>query len=865
MHRLILLLILLASVDNLFAQADRELDLDNPNLLLLGAQTFHAVNDLRLDKKTPALQWDEVLYRAAKDHADYLIKEKKLSHEQRFKDRSTPFKRVKLHGGLTDNRVGENLVSVSLGIVVSHKGRKLSTQSVNSAALTMAQLWKASPSHYRNILEKSFNATAVAIAYEPKSQRVIAVQVFAAKKILITAEELPDRSEVLLHTPERKLPFGLKGSNEFSKKNSRSIRAFLTLSSVNGYLTGSYKAGKRAFKGRRSAIAVESIPLTQFDSGATDYDLVRNRRNGLYPLNGELQKPVYRREMLRYSRRHSPRFVFLNLRILKIHKRIKAFIYPTTAGPGTNLFLINKKKLTTYVTPLGLPALLLDEPLPLLKFRNSFSNASLPERFKKETKYDTLELTVFYASRVVTTDTATTQKIIRVLEKTRGKIIRVEAAAYASVDGEMSENHGLAKQRVNGLMAVIKPYLDTINVTPHLVSKEQWELFLQQIERHNLWHLKKVHKRELRSYVNTHKTDSLISLLLAEQRFTLFKMIIKYDSLIPLPIERAVENYYKQKNKFEPLETKTASQAAILEKAQLKAYGEIIAKNTSEVIKVVNDERYPAFRYHELMFNYMIRHQIPDHQFYKQLHELGHSKYLAGELRSQLVYNNLVFIYRNYDNEKYLSSMMMTEDLYCNRYRRSEFLVRHYKHLQCWRNETLFSQEYYVLKEFPHLISLDRKQNIQHSRTDSLSKFYTTSMIKALYSPLLPTEIFAHVANVKPLFHPDDNALSLDERVRLAFFYCAFYKVDVAKSLLAPVINDSRLDPEGRKLFITLQFDAYHDQHEVIDYLIDQYSILGKQHWCNMWSEGKYLTYLLLEDVKLKKFYNCQCQSGGDE
>jgi hypothetical protein len=85
--------------------------------------------------------------------------------------------------------------------------------------------------------------------------------------------------------------------------------------------------------------------------------------------------------------------------------------------------------------------------------------------------------------------------------------------------------------------------------------------------------------------------------------------------------------------------------------------------------------------------------------------------------------------------------------------------------------------------------------------------------------------------------------------------------LDIAKSLLTPVVDDPKLSAEGRKLFITLQFDAYKDEHEFVDYVIDQYSMLGKQQWCSIWTEGKYLSYLLLEDIKLKKFYHCQCRA----
>ena len=143
------------------AQQPKQMDLDigNPDLGALEFQTFNAVNDLRLQKNLVSLVWDDVLHRAAKDHADYLINEDKLTHGQKIKEKRTPSIRVKVHGGVSYTLVGENLVSIRLGVVMDVKGRKLSTQSYRSAANTMAQLWKVSPNHYRNILNKGFNKT----------------------------------------------------------------------------------------------------------------------------------------------------------------------------------------------------------------------------------------------------------------------------------------------------------------------------------------------------------------------------------------------------------------------------------------------------------------------------------------------------------------------------------------------------------------------------------------------------------------------------------------------------------------------------------------------------------------------------------
>jgi hypothetical protein len=164
------------------------------------------------------------------------------------------------------------------------------------------------------------------------------------------------------------------------------------------------------------------------------------------------------------------------------------------------------------------------------------------------------------------------------------------------------------------------------------------------------------------------------------------------------------------------------------------------------------------------------------------------------------------------------------------------------------------------------MIGLARKQ-FKDLNTDSLQKFYTTSIIRILYwyTPAWPSEIFSHESKIKALYHPNDNALTPAERLRLAVFYCAFNKTDVARRLLAPAINDPQLNVEGRKLYITLQYELYKDEHAFIDYLIDQHASLGDEAWCNLLTGRKYLSHVLLEDMKLKKFYNCNCQGQGDK
>jgi hypothetical protein len=64
---------------------------------------------------------------------------------------------------------------------------------------------------------------------------------------------------------------------------------------------------------------------------------------------------------------------------------------------------------------------------------------------------------------------------------------------------------------------------------------------------------------------------------------------------------------------------------------------------------------------------------------------------------------------------------------------------------------------------------------------------------------------------------------------------------------------------EALKLYVTLLYDDYKDEHEYAEMLIREFHRLGKDEWCDLWFNPDYLNFLLLEDLKLKNFYNCNC------
>lgn len=861
-----ILLLIFPSLSTHAQESLKPFNLSNPDFSSLEFLTFQTVNELRKEKALSGLVWDAVLKRAAKDHAEYLIKEKKLSHHQPTKGKRTPAARVKIHGGLIYTIIGENIVEVPLGVYVSVNGIKKSTITYQSSAQTMAQIWKASPRHYKNIIAPEYNCSALAVAYDSVKQRLIAVQVFGYSATPSAQLNLPDNASQLQKLPEQQLPFRLK-EYKYNPKNKKAINRFQQLKLERGYLTGSFKTAKKIFKGRRSGISLEYIPLSQFDSASKDFASVPNRRNGLFELNGKLVKPVYRRKLLKYSRKHTPRDYIINTPIFRIKAPTTQFVYPL--GPNGrgweyNFFLIKSKRLATYRSYLNVPGKLFEDKFPQLHFVNSFKEAITEEKFRIYHTYDTLRYKIFYSPGIVTIPPEKQEEIWKSMASKTGKIINVEASAYASIEGDKKSNVKLVRQRMEQFIQLINPYKDSIIAHPKIKTREQWQLFHQQIMGTRLESLKKMGLGEVRKYVNQHKEDPLLSTLLDEQRYMEFTMIWRNDHQERLPTKTATEIYDSLKTKAERSTKPNRNLVRELEKAQLALYYELSQKDKEVILvpKIPDLELYPAFQYHELIFRYSILQDISDKEFYDKLHKLARSKYFPGSLKSEAIYNNLVFIYQKYLSGE-LENYMDYGKIACYQYRYSKFYFKKFKKIKCKECKgclIIATPDYYILKEIPRLIARGKRMQLSHFPENELWQYYYLYTIHSLY-PFVPIngQIYRLLHGIKKYYHPVDTVLTEKERLKLAYLYSCFDKYKTAKDLLKPIATRNVPNLEALKLYVTLLYEDYKDDHAYIEMLINEFSRLGKKEWCDLWFNPDYLNFLLLEDLKLKNFYNCNC------
>lgn len=873
MHKLpifIFFFLVAASINLIKAQAySDDVNVVTPDLKKLEWKTFEAVNQIRVKQDLPELVSDSVLYRAAIDHATYLLNEKKISHSQKTKERSTPQARVRLHGGVAYSRIGENIVEIPLGMEWSNKGRKQSTVTYQAGGALMADLWRNSPGHYKNIINQNYNCSALAVAYDNNSQRLIAVQVFGYIDTPLLQVDQPDYSKELLQADKNRLPYHLK-NYRFNKKDQRPIRSFRKMADHYGYITGSFKTAKKVFKGRRSGIVQEFIPLDQFDSATRSFSQVPNRRNGLYELNGKLNAPVYRRQLLKYSRRHVERgkykiTVFKQTLNLPLKKPPQTFLFPLQLNyfqTEYNLFLIKRKRLVSFKTYSRVPNETFEVKFPELSYHTGFKPYLLADKERFYEKCDTLQFQFFYAKGEISISDKMRKLLEDTLRKVPGKIVKIEAEAFASVEGEQSVNIILAKKRLDEFIKLIFPFRASEDIESSVRHQEQWNLFSKQIKGTHLEFLKKKKVDEARLMVNKHLEDTLLLRFLNEQRYSKIKLIFKsevqeviqskslpalYDSLI-----------------FEFLKSPKAGSKLLksLEQVQCALYENPSRERFASKLEpqILNLNKFPAFTYHRLIYDYSVLKIIDDKAFDDGMHQLANSQYFPARLKDQLLYNHLALIY-NKSSRHELYQIKDVQKLWDIKYLNQEFYFRKYKKRQNPKAAET-ADPLIIIQTLPQLIEAGSGLGVISFPADSLWRYYYLNMITSLMRqlPHIPiSKIYPFLPGFKQYFHPNNSILSDEERLKYALFYSGFKRYDVARTLIEPVALKENADKQALKMYLTLIRGDFEKDSDFVNVLIEAYPKLGQEEWCDLWFNPSYLNFLLLENIKLKKFYNSHC------
>ena len=177
---IVALLVLL--VVGAFAQTQPEvIDDANFNYALLNKLILEKINAKRQKLHVGTLSPDSILYLAAKNQADYQVKEDVLTHFQKKKQTKDPVERVKYYNGQF-YAIAENAAMEFWGVRVKEKDNKVHIYTTyEEVAEAFVDGWIHSPIHYTNLKEKIYDLSGVATSINLKQKKIFAVQVFGKK------------------------------------------------------------------------------------------------------------------------------------------------------------------------------------------------------------------------------------------------------------------------------------------------------------------------------------------------------------------------------------------------------------------------------------------------------------------------------------------------------------------------------------------------------------------------------------------------------------------------------------------------------------------------------------------------------------
>lgn len=143
------------------------------------------VNEYRKSKGKGELKPDPLVYKAAKDHRDFLKSSGKLTHSQPTADKKSVRERVEFYVKVDIFLVGENLAKTFVLIPTYNYDRSgktnLSTAyTYEEAADYMLNAWIQSTFHNKNMLNDEYTTSGLSVYFNPKDKSLTATHVLTA-------------------------------------------------------------------------------------------------------------------------------------------------------------------------------------------------------------------------------------------------------------------------------------------------------------------------------------------------------------------------------------------------------------------------------------------------------------------------------------------------------------------------------------------------------------------------------------------------------------------------------------------------------------------------------------------------------------
>ncbi len=504
------------------------------------------VNQLRESLNLPKLKGDEVLFKAAGHHANYIAMKKKLGHEQTTAKMETVANRIFSFGG---NRTycGENVAFVNNNKLISNK----------EIADSFFESWKNSPGHYTNMIHPHFTRMSCEIKRTP--QGIYAAQVFSSEEISLPKQfnnNFPD--------------WGIKPNPEVCrmlKDNYETMTFANNIQIVDNevyFFFHDMPFFEAVISDDKDGLAIDVVLRDQLPCK-------RENQFHISPVyDGQMQKPVYKKELHKNNKSGNPHKMYVKI----------GEIPPAMRGMdcAVNVIVIKKNFNCDYCVPSYLNSRLYPL-LPVQPFFQKMDRNNYFELHKAILVRDTFNLSFHFSranDKFESYDYLEMSRLTAMLPYVK----KVQVDVKASVEGSDAQNSNLLSSRKKTLQNFL---CVQHKINPNKIDwtlEENWPLMYEQIAEFKLSALDGKSKSLIKDYLAENPSPLFDSLLYVQRASTMRAFV---DTII---VVKDLETLMKFSKYDETFNIRDYSWNDILESAYNHAYIKIEQKDVDEMLKI---------------------------------------------------------------------------------------------------------------------------------------------------------------------------------------------------------------------------------------------------------------------------------------
>lgn len=482
------------------------------------------VNELRHKAKVEDLRNEIALESAASDHANYMLKKTKLTHNQRKRIKKTPKNRVDFYGKLFD-RVGENVQLNNLNLQSATGNKKNPpVHTYEKLAEQLVLAWKNSPPHYANMIEPTFINTYTSVAIGENGE-IYACQVFGGEKYKDLYKEQRDTVDFKPDRPWRCWRCKIRPPQGRIDVTSDStiIYSFDTPTFLFGLVPAPpiLRTRMRFFNPWTDGLAADIIMKSQYPCDSNSYF------NGQSYFRGIPLEPVYKKDYMGIGLYRTN--IVLGKVPSYIHEEFEV-----------NLVVIQNRRPCSNT---------------MFNFIPSGFHVEIPlsygfepsENVLKNILLDSVTKRIYFDKSMITPNDTMLLEIIDQLKDIKDKVTNIEILGFASIEGTSENNTSLYRNRTNFL----RKTLDSLGIDSSIIrvkTEENFIDFRKDIKGTKYEELGALSNEELKQKLLNKAFSSELEFILKHHRYVNLKIVshqefeLKYDKeLVNKQLEKAIK------------------------------------------------------------------------------------------------------------------------------------------------------------------------------------------------------------------------------------------------------------------------------------------------------------------------------------